>query len=221
MRSLLLCAPLLALGVLSLSLVACDGGDGSSCVIDSDCPDFRQACIEGVCRVAGEVPEAGTGPMDAGEGMDSGPEPTDSGPPVEMDAAPMDAAPADAMPTDGMVADAEPADAMPTDAPAPVCETVGANWVVALVTPSVTCSGATSMSTLTIMENAGDPCTFTMSSAGATAITGTFTLAEDNMLLGTLSPGMGAAMSCSGTYTPATPAFTVICGGCVMNLNIP
>ena len=55
----------------------CDGGSGGPCVIDSDCSDISQVCIDRVCQPVGAVPEAGV--SDSGPAQDSGTPPSDSG----------------------------------------------------------------------------------------------------------------------------------------------
>lgn len=64
------------LGLALVSLLGCDGGDGAPCIIDSDCADVSQVCVEQRCQPAGAVPEGGV--ADSGPSVDSGP-PGDSG----------------------------------------------------------------------------------------------------------------------------------------------
>ncbi|MCB9593328.1 MAG: hypothetical protein H6719_11410 [Sandaracinaceae bacterium] len=200
--------------LLALSLVACDGGSGDSCVLDSDCPSFLDVCIDGTCQPAGTVPESGTPPeMDAGGGRDSG---------TRMDASEPDDAgePMDAEPTDaGEPTDAEPMDAMPTDAPEPVCDMPGPTWTVAFVSAPASCGDATTGRAVAIAPIAGMPCQFSATSPAEPALSGSFGLDPAGMVLGMLATGTSAPVTCSGTYNAAAPSFTIICGSCVMNLN--
>ncbi|MCA9605014.1 MAG: hypothetical protein KC619_05445, partial [Myxococcales bacterium] len=191
--------------LLALSLVACDGGNGGSCVIDSDCSSFLDVCIEGTCQPAGTLPESGTPERDAGGGgMDAG-GPTDAGEPMDaepMDAGePVDAEPMDAMATDGMV---------DVDAAVPVCDTPGTSWSITFVSAPASCGDAMVGSAVSITAIDGMACNFNATSPGSPALSGSFVLDESGMVLGMMSPGSAAVMTCSGTYNPSAPQFTII-----------
>lgn len=179
-------------------LSSCDGGGG--CLIDSDCAtDLSQVCIAQRCVPAGTVPDAGRRDAgrepDAGTPRDAG---RDSGPPVVDDGGP------DASVPDG--------GAMP-------CSDATGAWTTTVVTAPDSCGAAMSGYGVTITAGA-TVCEFTVSSndiATMPALDGVFTLAMDNSLSGTLSPGTGAAVACSGSLSGST--LTFVCGGCVMNLN--
>lgn len=203
------------LASLALILVACDGGSGGSCVIDSDCPSFLDVCIEGMCAPAGAVPESGMPPgEDAGEEMDAGDE-EDAGD-VEMDSGP----PPDAAPMDAAILDAMPTDAVTTDAPVPTCPMPGPSWSVSFVSAPAACGDAAVGRAVSITPITGMPCQFNATSPAEPALSGSFGLDAAGMLLGTMSPGSAGAMTCSGTFNSAGPSFTIICGGaCVINLS--
>lgn len=180
------------------ALAACDGGGG--CVIDSDCADFTQVCLEQRCvprgttidasRIdAGATPDAG-GERDAGR--DSGPVPTE-----------------DAGDQDGGVED---------DAGLAPCQDVTGAWSVSSIL-SPPCGTAAAGHPATISAGAG-VCEYTVTSddlAGAPAIDGTFTLSMEDNLAGTLTPGNDAAVECTGSLSGST--LTFLCGSCVMQLT--
>lgn len=176
------------------ALSACDGGGG--CLVDSDCADFTQVCLAQQCVAAGTQPDAG--------GRDSGPEP-DAG---EEDAGSDSGTP---------VVDGGPDASMP-DGGTPPCADVTGGWTATVVTAGA-CGSAMNGYGVTITAGAA-VCEFISTSNDLTAmpaLDGTFTLAMDNSLAGTLSPGASGAVTCSGSLSGST--FTFVCGGCVMNLN--
>lgn len=198
---------------LALLVSAGCGNDGSACVLDSDCASFTQVCIDGTCQEPGAGGDSGTPqPRDAGgEGMDAGGEDMDAGG-GDLDAG---------EPTDGAPEDAEPADADVGDAATPVCETLAMSWMVMPVSAVEQCGNAAAGRGVTITPTAGMPCNFTVASSDPLmpALAGTFDLDEMNMLRGGMAPGDAGEMTCSGTYNPGGPSFTIICGAsCVMNL---
>ena len=192
--------------LLALGLAACDGGAGSSCVLDSDCADFLEACIDGRCQPAGARTDGGGAGMDASAEPDAGPA-RDSGPPPSEDAG---------------EADAGETDAGEIDAAVPVCATPPTDWTVTFVSADVPCGGAVASQTVTVTEDAAAPCTFVVTPVDAPpALEGTFTLSESGSVAGTLTPGAAAPTACTGTYVAEPPQLTFICGGgaCVMGLN--
>ena len=188
-----------------MMLSACGGGDGDACVLDSDCADFSNVCIEGLCRPAGELPSEGGTRVDSGTtSRDAGP--ADAGSPA-MDAGPADAGSADAM--------AAPEDAMPMDGP--TCSVVPMSWTVSMVGALVSCGGATVDTPVTI-RTVG-PCSFMASTIGTTGISGTFDLNGDDTLSGSLAPGSAPATMCSGGFDPAENALVFSCGACSIRLT--
>ncbi|MFK7988090.1 MAG: hypothetical protein AB8I08_18870 [Sandaracinaceae bacterium] len=79
---------LVALFALGL-LVSCEDGEGQACLLDSDCADFGQVCLEGRCRAPGDVGDAGA--RDAGNPPDAGRDAGTSRDAGTMDAGRMDA----------------------------------------------------------------------------------------------------------------------------------
>ncbi|MCZ7680405.1 MAG: hypothetical protein M5U28_17215 [Sandaracinaceae bacterium] len=182
-------------------LAACDGGGG--CVIDSDCPDFTQVCLEQRCVARGTMLDGGR--RDGGAAPDAGGEPDggrDSGP------MPMD---------DGGAGDASASDG--GDGGGMPCADVTGAWTATVVT---SCNSAMNGYAVTITTGAA-VCEYVVASndvATMPAIDGTFTLATDNSLAGVLNPGAGtAAIDCTGSWSGST--LTFVCGGCVLNLNRP
>lgn len=180
------------------ALAACDGGGG--CVIDSDCADFTQVCLEQRCVPRGTTLDAGR--RDAGATPDAG---------GERDAGRDSGGATD----DGGADDAGSVDA--GDGGGIPCADVTGAWTVAFVT---SCGAAMSGYGVTIGTGPGT-CEFTAASndaAGAPALDGTFTLASDGTHSGTLSPGGAVpAVECSGSLSDST--LTFVCDACVMNLN--
>ncbi len=197
--------------LLALTLAACDGGGGGSCIIDSDCPSFMDVCIDGTCQPAGTASEGGTPPeRDAGEGTDAGEE-EDAGEPMDAGEETDAGDPGDA---------GEPMDAMVMeDAAVPVCDTPGTSWSVTFVSAPASCGDAMVGSAVTITPIDGMACNFNATSPGAPALSGSFMLDPSGMVLGMMSTGSAAPVTCSGTYNASSPGFTIICGSCVMNLG--
>lgn len=197
----------LCTSLVAVALIACDGGEGTSCLFDSDCADFSQVCIEGTCRLPGEVPDGGPR-RDGSTSPDSGPG-DDAGP--EMDGGPGDDA---GPPEEGGMPDAGDAG----DAGMMACDDVVGDWVITFVNASASCGDA--MTGFTVRIGAGAvACEYMVTSTGSPALDGTFTLGSDNTLLGDLTTGTAASVSCNGNYSPASQQFTIICGSCVINLN--
>ena len=183
--------------------MACEGGDGTSCLLDSDCADFSHVCIEDTCRPAGELPDAGAprdgstrdaGRVDSGTGTDGGPRDsgtTDAGGPVDAG--------------DGGVMN---------------CEDVTGSWTISFVNSPGSCGDAMTSYGVTIGSGASS-CEFAARSTESTmpALDGTFTLDMANAVLGMMMTGVSPAVTCNGNFNPAGEQFTFICGSCVMNLN--
>ncbi len=199
MQSRWLRAPLLVSGLFFLG--AC--GNGAECVIDSDCADFSQVCLEQKCVPPGTTLDGG-GASDAGPQADGGAKP---------DAGSSDAgATVDA----SMMSDAgpEPDGGPMPDGGAPMCTDITGAWAIStiLVTP---CGSA--MPGYAFSVSAGSSaCEFTFASAdGSTpSLDGTASLNASDQLSGSLSTGGAAAVDCTGSLSGSQ--LTVSCGGCVM-----
>lgn len=188
-RSLASSLALGSLGVLALS--GCGGGGG--CIIDSDCADFTMVCIQQQCVPAGTVPDAGR--RDAGVRPDGG---------VRQDAGP----------DSGTALDAGTS----VDSGAAACADVTGAWSVGTILAAPCGSAATGYG-LTIAAGAS-ACELTATSndpVSAPAIDGTFTLAADGNLTGTLSPGNAGPTSCTGSLSGST--LTFVCGSCVIQVT--
>lgn len=185
---------------LSLAVTGCDDGNGAPCVLDSDCADVTQVCVEQRCRATGVVPDAAA-PGDAGPrrdagALDGGGGGTDSGP-DEMDAGSPDAG--------------------------PMCIDPSGSWqVLTIASGDGTCGAALigNQTTLAVMPDA--PCTYTASSAGGgtVALDGTFSIDADGVIdttTATLTAGGDASLICTGTVTPDSIMLT--CVGCTMELT--
>jgi hypothetical protein len=170
-------------------LSACDGGGG--CLIDSDCQDFSLVCIDEACVPAGTVQR------------DSGAPGFDAGMMMTVDAG-RDAGP--------VVGDAG------RDAGTPMC--LDATGVYSLAGVLGTCNGAMMGYTLNVAA-AAEPCQFTAATAviGAPSLDGTFTMAADGTLSGTLSVGGGAAEACTGMFVSTDNVYAVTCGACTLTLS--
>jgi len=202
-----------ALGLLMLASAGC-GNDGSACVLDSDCASFAQVCIDGTCQDPGAAVDSGSAQRDAGDGedMDSGVEESMDAGEEEMDAG---------EPTDGAPEDAEPGDADMGDAMIPTCETPPTDWMVMPVSAIEQCGNAAAGRGVTMTPTDGMPCNFTVAPTDPLmpSLAGTFDLDDANMVRGDMAPGDAMVMTCTGTYNPGGPSFTIICGpSCVMNL---
>ena len=198
-----------SLWLLSLFLLApgCDGGDGAPCVIDSDCRDFAQVCLDGTCQAPGALPEAGApsdgGPTrDAGGGMDAGGGEDDAG-----------------TPTDAGVTDAALDDGGALDGAVACSDATGAYTVSMIITGPCGTAAVGNAATVTAGATA---CAYTIASAdmvGAPAADGTFVLDEADALVAaesSIDVGGAGAASCAGSLTGTT--LTLSCGTCVMQL---
>lgn len=186
----------------ALLLAACDGGDGQSCVLDTDCTSFAEVCIEGLCQPVGVVPEGGlpdSGPgVDAGPGMDAGP---------GVDSGPGDAGPA---------ADAGP----PMEAGPMMCPDVSGTWGISGIVTA--CGSAVVGETVTVANDPAGSCAFTVTPDGADAslsLVGSFTLDDAGELNGPIDAGALGEQICTGNVMGGN-AITLVCGGCVMNLSL-
>lgn len=186
----------------------CDGGSGGPCVIDSDCSDISQVCIDRVCQPVGAVPEAGV--SDSGPAQDSGAPPSDSG--VVM---------GDAGSDGGMAGDGGAADGGGMDCP----DAAGA-WSVSNIL-SGPC-GAAMVGYVSDIAAGATPCAYTATSMAGDpptpALDGTFVLLSDgnlDMAMSPLSVGGDPAVGCSGSLGGDT--LTVTCNDgsrtCVMQLQ--
>ncbi len=182
---------LLLATVALLALVACDSGEGARCVLDSDCADFSQQCVEGICR----GPEADAGRGDAGSSR------RDSGPRVDA----------------GGSLDAGDPDAGESDAGELTCTDPSGAW--SLLSVGTECGTAMQGTTVTITASATEPCAFDVtpdSGDASTSLVGTVTIAPDGAVTATLDIGGLGSATCTGTQTPTQ--VDVTCGTCMVSL---
>jgi hypothetical protein len=195
-----------------LLVAGCDGGDGRPCIIDSDCPDFTQVCLDGTCQPAGALPEGGTGGTDAGDAPEDAGTATDAGDAMDSGIAPMDAGE-----LDGAVADAEP----PGEGGMP-CSDVTGDWSVTNILAPSGCESLADGNAASISAGAA-ACEYAVSSVAVDtpALDGTFVLDSDDLLVpGETSLQVGGsdtAQSCTGSLTGDVLTFT--CGACVFQIG--
>lgn len=195
--------------LLILTFPGCDDGEGQACVLDTDCTDFSQVCIESRCRQPGAMSEAGI-PSDAGGTFDAG-SPSDA-------AAPADAGEADDA---GLADGAAMTDADP-GSDAATCIDLTGTWDVAFVNAAGSCGGADVGRSSTI--TAAGECMYVATSddSGLPAIDGTLLVQPDRMLdpTGTsIATGTNPAASCTGVVDAPGETITLSCDSCVMNLT--
>ncbi len=178
------------------ALTACDGGAG--CVIDSDCADFAQVCMEQRCVPVGTIGDAGR--RDGGRDRDAE-APRDAGRDAGMTTP--DGGGEDASMSDGGAMPCADATGAWSISFQTSCESAMVGYGVTIATGSVACE---------YVATSNDP-------TGAPAIDGTFTLAEDGSVSGSMTPGAspGGPTACTGTLSGTT--LTFVCGSCVMNLT--
>jgi hypothetical protein len=165
----------LALSAASL-LAGCGGG---GCLIDSDCPDFQEICVERRCVSASLR-------SDGGEALDASPSVRDAGR-TTSDAGARDAGPSEAL------------DAAVT------CEDLSGSWSVSAASGEC---GAAAMGHFVALTAAAEPCDLlAVSDASAPAIDGTLAV-RGGVVSGDLSVGALTEVACTGTHVSGTISLT-------------